>query len=314
MKKVPPWTIQLLPRNGVPRAYELGSREIAGIAAVAAVVLGSVTGVFVTGLQRHFSANELQRQGAENGQLISSLQAMEARRGQLSRELDEIALREQRFRVYAGLPLIGEEVYAVGVGGSGGRTSADGDLFDLAPELAERTGATTAGLDELLRRAELLGASLDEAGDSIAARQDRVHSLPSIWPVVGAASWLSSSFSYNRMHPLLGYRRPHTAVDISADYGSLVVATAAGRVTFAGKTNGSYGSMIDLQHGDGYQTRYAHLSRVAVRVGDEVMRGEVIGEVGDDGRTTGPHLHYEIKLNGRPQNPIQYFLDDNDRP
>ncbi|MCL0101301.1 M23 family metallopeptidase [Peptococcaceae bacterium] len=98
----------------------------------------------------------------------------------------------------------------------------------------------------------------------------------------------------------------HTGVDFGAPYGSAVVAAEDGKVIRAG-WHGGYGLCIDISHGNGMVTRYAHLSRIKVKVGDQVQKRQVIGAVGNTGNSTGPHLHFEVIINGRPQNPMNYL-------
>jgi murein DD-endopeptidase MepM/ murein hydrolase activator NlpD len=272
-------------------------------------LIGLTAALFLNVLGRADAIGELQRYRAENQQLVESLEAMEARSDRLNQTLDDLATHEQRFRIVAGLPLLDPDVYSVGVGGPGGISDLREESFTISPQLQQTTSDVTAELEQLLRRAELLRASVEEAADSIESQRELFQRLPSIWPVVAGDSWISSGFSYNRIHPLLGYRRPHPGVDISADLGSAVVVTGAGRVTFVASRSG-YGRMVEIDHGDGYKSRYAHLGRIDVRVGENVRRGDVLGEVGRSGLTTGPNLHYEISVNDRPVNPYNYFLDD----
>lgn len=312
MKNPSYWTVQVLPEgSGSSHSYRL--RKKSAYVAVAGVValVGMSAAFFVGMLGRSDALAEIDRYRAENEQLVATLGAMEARSQRLGRAIDELSEREQRFRVLAGLPLIDPEVYAVGVGGPGGGTGIDG-LVDVAPELAMTASDVTLDLDELVRRADLLSASLGEAVESVETQRERFRRVPAIWPVVAENSWISSGFSYNRMHPLLGYRRPHPGVDISADFGSPVVATGDGRVTFAGSERG-YGRLVEIDHGDGYVSRYAHLESVNVRVGARVERGDVLGDVGRSGLATGPNLHYEVIKDGRPENPWNYLLDDTQR-
>jgi len=280
--------------------------KAAGIAA--AVLLMMASAFVATVLGRQDAAEQLARYRAENRQLISSLQAMERRSGQFSQALDDLSARERRFRLVAGLPLLDPDVYSVGVGGPGGVTPTNDVFFEVAPDLAREAEDVVVDIEQLLRRADLLGSSLTEAADSVGTQRERYQRIPSIWPVVAEDSWISSGFSHNRLHPLLGLRRPHTGVDISADFGTPVIATGAGRVTFAG-SRGEYGRLVEIDHGDGYASRYAHLGRVAVRVGAEVRRGDMLGEVGVSGTATGPNLHYEVLIHGRAVNPVGYFLD-----
>jgi murein DD-endopeptidase MepM/ murein hydrolase activator NlpD len=302
------WTIQVLPEgSGSSQSYRVRKRTAYFAAAGVVGLLAMSSAFFVGMLGRGDALEAAGRYQAENEQLIVTLGDMEARSQRLGRALDDLSAREQRFRVVAGLPLIDPEIYSVGVGGPGGISRADG-LVDVDPDLAKTAGDVVLDLDELVRRADLLSASLVESVESVETQRDQFRRTPAIWPVVAENSWISSGFSYNRMHPLLGYRRPHPGVDISADYGSVVVASGAGRVTFAGPKSG-YGRLVEIEHGDGYVTRYAHLASTSVRVGAQVDRGDMLGEVGRSGLATGPNLHYEVIRDGRPQNPWDYLLD-----
>ena len=130
--------------------------------------------------------------------------------------------------------------------------------------------------------------------------------VPSIWPTPEAHGPISSSFGV-RKDPFTGESRFHNGIDIAAPKKSPVVATACGRVTFAGKTRGGYGKLVRIDHQNGYQTCYAHLRRIKTRCGKFVKRGEKIGAVGATGRATGSHLQYEVRKNGKPVDP-QPFL------
>jgi len=126
---------------------------------------------------------------------------------------------------------------------------------------------------------------------------------PSIWPVTGK---LESGVG-GRRNPFGGRRfEYHEGQDIDAAYGTPVQVTATGKVTVAGWQRG-YGNVVYVDHGNGLSTRYGHLSKIDVRVGDAVMRGQTIGLVGSTGRSTGPHLHYEVRINSQPVNPKQYL-------
>ena len=161
-------------------------------------------------------------------------------------------------------------------------------------------------VDALIRRANILASSFDEAADSLKAHVQQMRFTPSIMPTTG---FLTSRFSAIRYHPILHENRPHEGIDITAAYGTPIVAPAAGRVTKVGWENG-YGLMVELDHGYGLQTKYAHMSRTAVQVGQMVKRGDRLGYVGSTGLSTGPHLHYEVLVNGRPVDPLRYVLPD----
>jgi murein DD-endopeptidase MepM/ murein hydrolase activator NlpD len=125
---------------------------------------------------------------------------------------------------------------------------------------------------------------------------------PTIWPLRGR---ITSHYG-NRMDPFNGDREMHLGLDIAALYGSSIVAPADGVVIYA-QRKAAYGNLIIVDHGNGLTTRHGHLSRFNVRVGQRVQKGEVIGYVGNTGRTTAPHLHYEVRFNDRPVNPRNYL-------
>ncbi|NNJ99260.1 MAG: M23 family metallopeptidase [Desulfatitalea sp.] len=127
---------------------------------------------------------------------------------------------------------------------------------------------------------------------------------PAIRPAKG---WVTSTFAY-RQSPFTGKREFHTGLDIANKHGTKIVATADGVVSFAG-TNGAFGKTVVIDHGYGLVTRYAHLQEGLKKKGEPVRRGEVIARMGNTGRTTGPHLHYEVRLNGMPVNPSKYILN-----
>ena len=139
-----------------------------------------------------------------------------------------------------------------------------------------------------------------------ALRENRgaLASMPSIWPVVG---FISSSFG-GRSSPFGGGGQFHKGLDISNRMGTPVLAPAQGAVILAAR-DGAYGNSVEINHGGGIVTKYGHMQRWAVQPGQWVKRGEIIGYIGMSGRTTGPHLHYEVRLNGVPVNPIRYILE-----
>lgn len=128
-------------------------------------------------------------------------------------------------------------------------------------------------------------------------------SMPSALPV--AARAITSGFGL-RQHPLLGTWRAHSGLDLAAPYGSPIVATSDGVVSTAA-WQGGYGLLVTLDHGGGVQTRYGHMSRLNVVAGQQIRKGGVIGYVGSTGMSTGPHLHYEIRMNGRAINPAPHL-------
>jgi len=127
--------------------------------------------------------------------------------------------------------------------------------------------------------------------------------LPTLLPVVDG--WFSSNFGY-RIDPFTGLQSFHEGVDFPADTGTPIVAAASGKVIAAGY-HPQYGKIVEIDHGNGLLSRYAHASQVYVSEGDLVMRGQRVATVGSTGRSTGPHLHFEVRLNGVPQNPARFL-------
>jgi murein DD-endopeptidase MepM/ murein hydrolase activator NlpD len=138
---------------------------------------------------------------------------------------------------------------------------------------------------------------------------ERYGRIPYGLPVTLERGWVSSEFSMERVHPVTGERRPHYGIDLAVDTGTPVRASARGVVTFAG-WKGGYGNVIYLDHENGVQTRYAHLSELHVDAGDHVVRGETIALSGETGMVTGAHLHYEVRVDGEAVNPRQYLPED----
>ena len=154
------------------------------------------------------------------------------------------------------------------------------------------------------RRRFTLSTELRRLHDIYTTRSLLLAAMPAIMPVRG---YPSDRFGY-RSDPFNGKRDLHPGIDIAAPYGNKVVATAGGRVTFAGRKLG-YGRLVKLRHSFGMATRYGHLAAVRVKVGQHVKKGDIIGYVGSSGRATGPHLHYEVRLNNQPLDPLRFFRD-----
>lgn len=304
------YILQILPEDGGHvRTVHVSPRLLRVAAAAAGLLL--LAAAAAVGLLFHQGAREarLAQLAEENRSLQARLQAADRTVESLAGTLDRMAAMEDRFRLLAGLPLVDPEVEQVGVGGAGGFGP------DLAPEgRPARAGSAASAeslseIDRLLRRAELLRTSLEEAADSVATHRELLASHPSILPVPTGVSWISSGYSHSRYHPVLGYNRPHLGIDISAPAGAPILATAGGRVSFAGRKEG-YGRMVEIDHGNGFSTLYAHAASLDVRTGETVERGAVIGRVGETGLTSGPNVHYEVHVDGRPANPYSFLLTD----
>ena len=236
--------------------------------------------------------------------LHAEIHGLKAQLDTLRGSLEELAAKDEYFRLLAGLEPT-DALPAPGRPPARDETTHRRTLYAFNDGMALTAATLTREVNTLLRRAHDLATSWGEAKDTLQRRYDRLASTPSILPTFG---YISSAFSQWRIHPILSRPRPHLGVDIVAPRGTPIVAAARGRVRFVGRA-GEYGLTIEIDHGYGYVTRYAHASRSRVRVGQPVERGDIIGHVGDTGLAVGPHLHYEVLVNGRQANPRRYMFE-----
>jgi murein DD-endopeptidase MepM/ murein hydrolase activator NlpD len=263
---------------------------------VSAVLVGYAT------MSRRLDLSRSAALEAENERLLHEIGDLSGKLDHLSDTIAQISRRDARIRVLANLDPIDPQVQAAGIGGP-----ADGTADSTAASPALRRAAgVRVDLNALIRRANLLASSFDAAADSLASHKERLAATPSIMPTQG---WLTSAFSAMRSHPVLHVARPHEGIDVSAPMGTPIEAPAAGVVRSAGWEAG-YGHTIEIDHGYGIVTRFAHASRLLVKKGDRVSRGEKIALVGNSGLATGPHLHYEVHVNSRPVNPLRYVMPE----
>lgn len=299
-------TLVIVPEDGLGTRQVRLSRSVLQGTIGASLLLLSVLASLAAG----FFVKEGQREQVEQLAQENRLLENEVReiRGQVSTlrtALDDLGERDRHYRLLAGLEPLDGQVLQAGVGGPGSRTAGSGDLWQADPRLGELAFTTSEDLSSLVRRARLLSSSWSEATSSVAASNERMRATPSILPTDG---YISSLFSRSRLHPILNRARPHEGVDISAPYGTAIVSAADGRVVFAGTRSG-YGKVIEVDHGYGVVTRYAHASRLTARAGQKVTRGDKIAEVGSTGLSTAPHLHYEVLVNGRAIDPRNHILN-----
>jgi len=240
----------------------------------------------------------------QNRELTRELADLRGRLQVLQDTISAIGERDERIRLLAGLPSVDSAVREAGIGGPGAPDLAREPLYRANPEVGRLAFEARTDIDGLIRRANVLATSFAEVSDSLARNVDRLASTPSIMPTAG---WLSSQFTRHRYHPILHISRPHEGIDVGAPMGSPVVAPAAAIVTLVTRQNG-YGLVLQLDHGNGIVTKFAHLSRVNVKQGQRVTRGQLIANVGNSGLSTGPHLHYEIHVNGKVVDPLTYVL------
>ena len=174
---------------------------------------------------------------------------------------------------------------------------------------AELVVSTSQKVDNLARQVYVQCNSMNELVKLAQGQEERIKHIPAIQPVSNKDLKRTASGYGYRIDPIYKTTKFHQGMDFSANIGTPVYATGDGKVIKAGWETG-YGNLIQVDHGFGYVTWYAHLSKYKVRPGQKVVRGEVIGEVGNTGKSTGPHLHYEVHVKGKVQNPVNYYFMD----
>ena len=301
------WTVLLVPHgSGSTRSLSVSVTVLKLAAGIATVVLASALAATYGVVSHTVDLTRSQRLEKANQALTSEVATLGQRVGALSDTLAVISRRDEEVRLVAGLDPLNPDVERAGIGGPSGAWPERERLINEGGVVGREALGVHVDLEALIRRADVLATSFKEAAESLSAHTQQLAATPSIMPTTG---FLTSRFSMIRYHPILHENRPHLGIDITAAFGSQIIAPAAGRVIKVGYENG-YGLMVVLDHGYGIETKYAHMSRTAVNVGQLVKRGDRLGWVGSTGLSTGPHLHYEVLLNGRPVDPLRYILPD----
>ena len=248
--------------------------------------------------------------------LSSQLEEIQIQRKQIQDFANEINLLksnlvainsfEKKIRIIANIEKTKMSDNIFGVGGS------IPDDLDAEIPLKEKHNSLMRDMHEQIEQLSMASANQQEDLESLLRsledQQNLLASTPAIRPVSrDVSSWITSRFGY-RKSPFTGRREFHKGYDIASRQGTPLQATADGVVTFAGK-KGLYGNFIVIDHGHGLITRYGHCQKVLKKRGDKVKRWETIALMGNTGRSTGPHVHYEVHLNGIPVNPVKYILN-----
>jgi murein DD-endopeptidase MepM/ murein hydrolase activator NlpD len=263
------------------RKFTVSSRFLAVSAGSAAVILVASVAFGWALLASTQRDREYRKAMAENARLRSDTTQLQQKLTGLSRQLDDFDSRTHRLAIVAGIA----SPRPSGVGGPmiQGSDTTNPNLGDRSREIGDR---------------------LSEIENQFTKRSTIVSSTPTVQPVRGA---YMSGFG-DRQDPFTGEAAVHQGLDIATSRGEPVSASAAGVVEKA-EWSGDLGYMVEITHPSGYRTVYGHLEKILVRPGQKVARGEHVGLVGATGRATGPHLHYEVRLNDRPVNPLEYILD-----
>ena len=280
------YTIILVPHTRARfRKIQVSTVQLWGSLAVALALTASASVLGWLYLTAPVDERQIARLHGENDELRSVNQSFEASLRQLQTQLAEYEERTRKLAIVAGIEELDNGSDA-GLGGASTAALADSALSDVE------------------RRAAALGASLEGVERRLDERVRWISSTPTVTPTRGL---FTSGFGIRR-DPVDGRAAFHQGLDISAPAGKAVHATADGVVVRSG-LYGELGNAVVLSHGFGLTTRYGHLSRVTALPGQRVRRGDVIGYVGNTGRSTGYHLHYEVLEDGQPVNPLAYILD-----
>ncbi len=293
-------TVVLIPHHGGGMISIRIPNWAAGLALCFGVFLLFGLGLVSTGyIKKLVDVSMLKTLEIENHILRNKLDEFHQKTKDLQASIDRFVAFDTKLRVMAGLQPIDPDIRKVGVGGY----ERSPLLKEITPGAAGRLQSTEQELDKLLRQAKLQNESFEEVVASLQEQQNRWDRTPSIQPSPG---WIISPFGFRR-DPLVGELRMHEGIDIAGPEGTVIVAAAKGTVTFVGYRN-NFGLCLEIDHGYGIQTRYAHCSMIKVEQGQTVTRGQIVALVGQTGRATGPHLHYEVLVNNQPVDPQNYIL------
>jgi murein DD-endopeptidase MepM/ murein hydrolase activator NlpD len=288
--------------NAEPRSIRVRRILVYGVLATitfAALVATWTVFSYSDKISQTYKLTSLER---ENAQLKSELDEFTSEIAVLRRQVAQNFDFQKKARILAQLDEISDDVTEVGIGGPD--YAYIQSVAHLDPETRDRVVRINDDVEKLLRQAQLQQESYGEIIARLEESNDIQRHTPSLCPV--NVGFISSYFG-RRMDPITGRRSMHRGLDYSARKGSPVFAPADGVVTFAGRWK-TYGKVVEISHGYGYVTRYAHLEQQLVRKGQKVKRGDIIARVGSSGKSTFSHLHYEVEVNGKRIDPLKYVL------
>lgn len=268
------------------------------MALVFAIGIVIVYNLYFDSPEERYLQHELEKMEFEYGLMVKELDAMNEVLAELQRRDDKI------YRVIFEADPIPTSQREGGFGGTNYLKRYEGyDNEELMKDVARK-------LEQLKSKLVVQSKSYDELNKLIRSKEEMLASIPAIQPVSNEdLTRLASGYGY-RIHPIYKTMKFHGGVDFTAPQGTEVYATGDGIVAEADNRSRGFGNMVLIDHGFGYKTRYAHLFKMAVRPGQKIKRGELIGYVGSTGLSTAPHLHYEVLKDDRMINPINFFFND----
>lgn len=298
------YTLLLIPEDGQgARNIQVSSRHLSWLK-VGACVFSILTFLMVISFITAgitFKIND--RLVDENERQQQQLKDLVVKINKLSEKMISVAKYQNKLRVITGTEGKGIPQSIISVG-DGVKTHDNEYLINPDDPSKYYNGELSEAVDLLIEEADIQQKLSFRLEDVIADQQTMLTSTPSIWPSKG---WVTSPFGY-RVSPFTGLMKMHSGIDVAAAQGTPIVATGSGVVTFVGSKAG-YGNAVVIDHGYGITSLYGHNYRNLAEIGDRVSRGDKIAMLGCSGRCTGPHVHYEIRVNNVPVNPYNYILE-----
>ncbi len=284
------------------REWQFSRSALLSIVVVAVIALSAFLFISADYITDILYRNRLKNMQSNYRELSTTLVNLQNQLESLTSQLETLEEKDEALRTYADLPEIDQDVRKLGVGGY--RVANAPPLSTVTPDVKSRISELELDIDKLSRKVKLELASYTDIYDKVRTNINMVGTIPSIRPVEGG--YLNSGFGY-RKDPLDGKVRFHYGQDITVHKGTPIRAPADGIVRVA-RYRGGYGNVVKISHGLQYTTIYAHMSAFNVKKGQKVKRGDIIGWTGNTGRSTAPHLHYEVHSFGVPQNPLDFFF------
>jgi len=294
-------------RGSEVRDFDLSWQKILLFSTMIAIMLiilvGAVVGLF-TNFYQNTRITTLQK---TNQILKNQLGEMRQKIDKVTAQMDKIEVYDDDQRLIAGLDKIDKDMRNAGRGGPYYEFTSEANA--LPRESRDEITDIKVRVDQLERRIQIALESQNDISQVFEKKQERLQHLPTINPV--RRGRITDKFG-NRIDPFIERPKQHTGIDIAAPTGTPIRATAHGVVEVVHhrySPNRNYGKYIVINHSFGKQTLYAHLSKIYVKPGQQIKRWEIIGAVGETGRATGPHLHYEVRENEIPVDPLKYFFE-----
>jgi murein DD-endopeptidase MepM/ murein hydrolase activator NlpD len=292
------YTLIVVPDHDSPVSrYRVPKSLLLQLGAVAMFACGLVVAASAHYLHVARDASENRILRDENLSLRNQLKMIRERVDHIGTTLERVERFDQKLRA---ITLMSDSERGLALGPTSSAPEAE-----AATSTAIARAPLSSRLDKLSAVAARQEQSLQELADYFQDQKSLLASVPSVWPARG---WVTSDFG-QRLDPYTAERVMHAGLDIAAEPGKPVYAPSDATVAYSG-SEGNYGNVIVLDHGYGVKTRFGHLADVLVKLGDRVKRGEQLGTVGNTGRSTGPHLHYEVRVNGIAQNPRKFLLEE----